>query len=175
MALTPQFHEAVRILDAFSDKDRLLLEGLCMKIRASEAALTDAAAPLLKRCIFSCQGLCCRNVTPESLIHMMDFVFILALDRSLEKTVSSCLKNENALYTSDCIFLKDGTGPCIFPDDLRPQVCITAFCGKDHSVGKEIARVKKAFVRMEWFIRIRKLKTLGKWIQHSLSDRSFRV
>ncbi len=161
MSLSPRFHEALRILDALTEKERLSLAGLSRNIRCSEAGLTAAAAPLLHRCTTVCKGLCCRNIVPDTLIDTTDFIFALSLDRALEKVIPVHLEKENAFYGTDCIFLEAGIGPCIFPAHLRPLVCITAFCGNDHGIRKEIARVKWAFFRLEGFIRVAKVRRLA--------------
>jgi hypothetical protein len=134
-----------------------------MKVSRAEAALSRAAAPLLNRCTTVCQGLCCRNIVPDTLIDTMDFVFALSLDCTLENGIARHLEKEDPLYATDCIFLKDGIGPCIFPTTLRPQVCITTFCGDDREIKKEIARVKRAFFRLEWFVRLRKWRHTAAW------------
>ncbi len=160
MSLSYRFREALKIIDSLNEKERFRIRTLCLKIRAAEKALTTAGADLLKGCGKTCHGLCCRNIAPDSLIDTMDFVYLLSLERRLKDAVSRCLVYENPFYTADCIFLKDRVGPCLFPPDLRPQVCITAFCGGDHVVRKEIARVKRAFVRLGFFVGTRKARAL---------------
>lgn len=161
MSLSPRFHEALRILDALTEKERLSLAGLSRNISRSEAGLTAAAVPLLHRCTTVCKGLCCRNIVPDTLIDTTDFIFALSLDGALEKVIPVHLEKENPFYGTDCVFLEAGTGPCIFPGHLRPLICITAFCGNDHGIRKEIARVKWAFFRLEWFVRGLKIRRLA--------------
>jgi len=159
MSLVPLFRDAVGILDALNETERTALSARCLKIRRAEAGLSAAAAPLLQRCLSACEGLCCRNIVPDTLIDSMDFVFILGLDRTLTQPISLCLEKEDPLYGTACIFLNGGVGPCLFPGDLRPQVCITSFCTGDHIVRTEIATVKWAFFRMEWFVRLLQFKS----------------
>jgi hypothetical protein len=52
----------------------------------------------------------------------------LALVGHLRESMAICLEYENRLLASDCIFLSNGKGPCIFPPAVRPEVCITTFC-----------------------------------------------
>jgi hypothetical protein len=49
--------------------------------------------------------------------------------------MGDCLARES-FFPSDCIFLENGTGPCLFPDSLRPERCIISFCGVEPSVRK---------------------------------------
>jgi hypothetical protein len=57
---------------------------------------------------------------------------------ALDDQMAACLKKEPALYISDCIFLKNGTGPCIFPHSVMPEMCITTFCFDETPAKKEI-------------------------------------
>ena len=60
------------------------------------------------------------------------------------------------MYSADCIFLQNGTGPCMFPEGVRPEVCVTTFCGNHRYVRKEISRLKRKFFKLDAFIRLRR-------------------
>jgi hypothetical protein len=58
-------------------------------------------------------------------------------------------------------FLARGRGPCIFADDLRPEVCITTFCADTTNLRCEIRDVKRGFAALGRFLVRQRLKTLG--------------
>jgi hypothetical protein len=79
-------------------------------------------------------------------------VYLLAMDASLAPRIEGCLVREEAFYTADCPFLEGGSGPCIFPEGLRPEVCITSFCRGGATVRQEIRRVRNAFRKLGRFV-----------------------
>jgi hypothetical protein len=84
-------------------------------------------------------------------------VYILTVEPALDAAVARCLRQESPIFTSDCIFLESGVGPCIFPPDVRPEVCITSFCRGDEALKKEIRRVKTCFWKLGVFVYTRRL------------------
>ncbi|MGB5986157.1 MAG: hypothetical protein WBG37_12705 [Desulfobacterales bacterium] len=145
-----QFQRAVKTLQTLTPDQRQQVRDLCLDISEAQKALRRKAAPLYTRCHTICKGLCCRNVTVEALVHHGDFVLLLTLAEHLKAQAAACLKNENPLYPADCIFLADGVGPCIFPDNVRPQICITAFCSDTAPARAEIRRLKVKFFKLDW-------------------------
>jgi hypothetical protein len=136
---------------------RLLLVRLCRQIQEAERSLNSAAASRLHGCLEECRGLCCRNLDLEAVFGVPDFVYILTLDPSLYSVIAACLGAESPIFTSNCPFLEHGVGPCIFPADLRPEVCITSFCRSDGALGAEIRRVKTGFWKLGLLLRFSRL------------------
>ncbi|MGE5257812.1 MAG: hypothetical protein ACM3KE_14135 [Hyphomicrobiales bacterium] len=133
---------------------------LCRRIQDAERQLNAAAALRLKGCLEGCRGLCCRNLQLEAVFGIPDFVYILALEPLLEAGIGECLRGEDSLYSSNCPFLEGGVGPCIFPSDVRPEVCITSFCRGDDAVKAEIRRVKMGFWKLGLLVGFRRIPLL---------------
>jgi hypothetical protein len=133
------------------------LNALCRKIQAAERRLNEAAARRLKGCLEECRGLCCRNLQLDAVFGVPDFVYILATEPALDAAVARCLRHESLIFTSDCPFLENGVGPCIFPPDVRPEVCITSFCRGDEALKPEIRRVKTSFWKLGVLVNTRRL------------------
>ena len=159
MGLKYKFKKAQEIIERSGNKDLIAIKGICEEIQRSQNKLLEQAKDVLKYCNDRCRGLCCRNIYPDDIITLADFVYILAMENSVESSVrdkiSECLKKET-LFSSSCIFLKRGEGPCIFPSDLRPEMCIISFCGGDTTIKKEINMVGSKFSKLIRFILLRK-------------------
>jgi hypothetical protein len=158
MSLAYQFKQAQKILRDLNSEDVSALEQICREIQVAEIDLQEKSKSLMTRCIHQCGGICCRNVQSDLIISHWDFVFILALKPFLKRNILRCLEKEKPFFSADCIFLENGSGPCIFPADARPEVCIVTFCDDTSPVKKEIASVKRKFFKLIWFILIRKVK-----------------
>jgi hypothetical protein len=153
--------EAVR---RWPPEGRPLLARLCRQIQAAERRLNAAAALRLQGCLKDCQGLCCRNLDLEAVFGVSDFAYILAMDPSLDSAITASLRYERPIFTSNCPFLKDGVGPCIFPPDVRPEVCITSFCRGDSALRVEIGRVKTSFWKLGFLLHVRRLPFIHRLI-----------
>jgi hypothetical protein len=158
MSLNYQFKQAQKIIFGLNPEDTKCLQKICREIQAAEIALQEKSKDLMTRCIKKCGGICCKNVQSDLIISHWDFVFILTLKPSLENDMLICLKNEQPFFSSDCIFLEDGSGPCIFPYDIRPEVCIVTFCDDTSPVKKEIVSVKRKFFKLTWFVLLRRIQ-----------------
>jgi hypothetical protein len=169
MGLIYPFKSALRIISTLTQKEHFKLLKMCSEIQIAENELNLKASPLLDQCASACKGLCCRNIILDSIIGLDDFIYILLLDPSIEYTISSCLQNRSFLYSSNCIFLSNGVGPCLFPSTIRPQVCITTFCFHDHLIKREIAAVRKNFFALEWFIRLKRTEMIGRKVMAVLN------
>ena len=163
MGLKYKFKKAQEIIERTGNQDLVALKGICEEIQRAQSKLLEEAEDVLKYCKDRCRGLCCRNIYPDDIITLADFVYILAMENSVERSmreeISECLKKET-LFSSSCIFLKGGEGPCIFPSDLRPEKCITSFCGGDTTIKKEINMVGSKFSKLIRFILLRKPRAL---------------
>jgi hypothetical protein len=157
MGLKYNFKKAQGIIEGSGDKDLIAIKGICKEIQIAQNKLLEEGKDVLKYCD-RCRGLCCRNIYPDEIITLADFVYILAMESALREKISECLKKET-LFSSNCIFLKGGEGPCVFPSDLRPEKCITSFCGGDITIKKEINRVGSKFNKLIRFILLRKPRT----------------
>ncbi len=164
MSLRHLFRQAEKIIADSSQEDLERLERICLEIRDAELELQEKAKPIMSRCIHRCGGICCRNVQIDLIIGLWDFLFIMISKPFLKEKIEECLEKEEPFFSADCVFLNDGVGPCIFPSDARPEVCLVTFCGDTSTISKEIARVKKAFFRLTWFVMTRKLKSICKWL-----------
>ena len=160
MYLNSKFKQAQKVIRETSPHDLIPLHIICREIKAAEIALQEKSKDLMTRCIKKCGGICCKNVQSDLIFSHWDFVFILVLNPSLEEDILKCLEKEQPFFSSDCIFLKDGNGPCIFPDDSRPEVCIVTFCDNTSPVKKEITGVKRKFFKLTWFFFLRKIRRL---------------
>ncbi len=158
MSLNYQFRQAQKIIRGLNPEELKSLQKICGEIQTAEIALQEKSKDLMTRCIKKCGGICCKNVQSDLIISHWDFVFILTLMPSLENDMSTCLKKEQPFFSSDCIFLNDGAGPCIFPDDARPEVCIVTFCDNTSPVRKEIIGVKRKFFKLTCFVLMRKIQ-----------------
>jgi len=154
MRLAYQFESARHILAGMAAGDLEMLTTACRRVQQAQAALLTAAAAEMRRCTTACRGLCCRNVQLDAVIGLWDFLYILVLSHELAPRIEECLQQETPFFSADCIFLSDGVGPCIFAPDIRPEVCITAFCTDDRPVKHEIDRVKRTYLKMIWFVRL---------------------
>ena len=160
MGLRHSFTSARRRIAALDGEERETLLAVCRDIRHAQEALTEKAAPLLASCM-ACQGLCCRNIHPADIITEWDLVYILAMAPQIEAAMAVCLAREG-FFPADCIFLENGTGPCLFPDNLRPERCIISFCRVEPSVEKEIGRVMSGFSRLIRFFMFRPFRRLSR-------------
>lgn len=157
MSLSYCYRQAAHILPRLHPGSRGVLKSLCRQIQVAERRLNAAAAARLKGCLEECRGLCCRNLQLDAVFGVPDFVYILATEPALDAAVARCLRHESPIFTSDCPFLENGVGPCIFPPDVRPEVCITSFCRGDAALKADIGRVKKNFWKLGFFLWTRKL------------------
>ncbi len=172
MSLKYSYKRARKIIDGLppEGRDRIIL--VCRDIRQAQNALLRSAADLLPRCTDRCQGLCCRNIQEESLITFWDLFYILITEERLRAKIARHLENEDPLFPSDCVFLENGVGPCIFPSDVRPERCLTAFCFDADPVRKEIGRVRFAFHRLAWTTQSLRIRTVFRSVAPWLSPRS---
>jgi hypothetical protein len=159
MGLHHDFKTARKKIAALDDSECRILLTICEELCGAQQALTRKAAPLLAQCMAGCQGLCCRNIRVADIITTWDLVYILAMAPQIEPEIAASLANE-PFFPSDCIFLKNGTGPCLFPDNLRPERCIISFCRVEPSVEREIGAVMKGFNRLIRFFRLRPFRRL---------------
>ena len=154
MGLQHDFKSARKKIASLDGDENEILSNICAEIHAAQQALTEKAAPILAQCMTGCKGLCCRNIRVADIITLWDLVYILAMQPALGARMAACLEKEG-LFPTDCLFLENGTGPCLFPDHLRPERCIISFCRVEPQVEREIAQVMKGFSRLIRFFMFR--------------------
>lgn len=170
MGLNYKLIRAAGILGALTSAEHRRLNRICTDIRGAEARLTSRSAPLMEGCLERCQGLCCRNAAFDDIIGLGDLVYILHGAPRLEQTMRACLVDEAPFFTADCPFLSRGRGPCIFADDLRPQVCITTFCADTTGLRGEIRAVRHGFAALDRFLMRHRLRAaLARLLQLNVS------
>jgi hypothetical protein len=157
MSLGYCYKKAVIIVQQLPAGSRSVRDVLCRRIKDAERNLNAAAASRLKGCLEDCRGLCCRNLQLDAVFGIPDFVYLLSVEPALESKMAECLRRENPFFTSNCPFLAAGVGPCLFPSDVRPEVCITSFCRGDETLKSEIRRVKMGFWKLGVFLHLRKV------------------
>lgn len=160
MSLGYYFRKAVKTIDQLTPSDLADLCRRCREIQVAEEKLLAGGQSAFRRCYSGCEGLCCRNVAIDEIIGFSDFIYLLALAGHLRESMAICLEYENRLFASDCIFLSNGKGPCIFPPAVRPEVCITTFCNDVAPVKQEIRKVKFLFMKLNLYIFLLRAKTL---------------
>ncbi len=164
MGVKGKFKFAGKIIDGFNSETMEELEFLCLEIRRRENALLIQADDLMKSCAVHCGGICCRNIYTDAVINLWDCVFILASRPEMSSTIFQCLAHEDPLFTSDCVFLKNGSGPCIFPSDIRPFTCIATFCDDDAPVKQEIRSLRKGFRKLARFVTAARVKSTFSYV-----------
>jgi hypothetical protein len=162
MGLSYDFKAAKKRLDKLDAEEREDVLSICREIYDAEKALTEKASPILARCMVKCKGLCCQNIIPADIITEWDLLYILFMAPQVEKQMADCLKMED-LFSQKCIFLANNAGPCIFPDNIRPERCIISFCSLESSVEKEIAQVMKGFSRLIRYFMFRPVRRMWPW------------
>jgi hypothetical protein len=159
MSLGYSFRKAVKTIDGLNCYDLDKLKKLCREIQTAEEELQSAGSAAFTRCYSGCAGLCCRNLAIDEIIGFSDFIYILITAGHYRKVIEDSLKNENRIFAADCIFLLNGKGPCIFPQNVRPEVCITTFCMNVSAVCKEIRKIKLLFIKLNSYVFILGAKT----------------
>jgi len=160
MALGYFFRKATKTIARLTPSELAGLTRRCREIQVAEEKLLKAGGSAFLRCYSGCEGLCCRNLEIDAVIGFSDFIYILTLAGHLQESMAICLKNENRLFTADCIFLLNGKGPCIFPPTSRPEVCITTFCTDVESVKQEIRFVKLQFMKLNFYLLFLQFKII---------------
>jgi len=62
-----------------------------------------------------------------------------------------CAESES-LFSANCVFLKNGTGPCMFPSGTKPHKCIATFCGRTGAVRQELRALRSSFNKLSRFM-----------------------
>ena len=172
MSLNHKFRQAEKIIDQLDGPQTRQIATICTEIKAAEGRLVKAARSNIRRCYANCVGLCCHNAQLDAIIGTGDFVYLLTVIPKMKERIARCLQGEVILFTSNCLFLRNCKGPCIFPFHSRPEVCITTFCEDDSAIRKEITAVKKQFMKLNGYLSWYQSTALLKY-GRSLLERCF--
>ncbi len=160
------FKRAVRITQNLSPTDKTLVKEMCRAIQKSQKALLYAAQDIMFKSIQKCRGLCCKNLDIDSIFSLWDFIYILTLEPGMKDEIQERLDTHTSLYLSPCPFLRDNEGPCIFPDTVKAQICVTTFCSDDQTIRPFIKTVNLNFYKLCWLVQYLRLKrTIQKMVQ----------
>jgi hypothetical protein len=157
LSLTYKYSKAQKIISGLNAEELNALREICQQIRWAENRLKRDAREVFRYCHERCLGLCCRNIQPDDMITLLDFIYALTLRPSLGEEIPQHVENE-PFYTADCIFLAGGEGPCIFSPDLTPEKCVISFCGDDPVVSEGVRLVRSKFNQLAGYIRWRASK-----------------
>ena len=171
MLLQKKFQKAVAIVGRMRPDEVSQLKKICREIQVAEERLLAASTELIQRCTQSCEGLCCRNLKSGQIIDIYDFVFILTAAPGMKAQIRKRVGHQPLDFTADCVFLENGAGPCIFPFNTRPEVCITSFCGREEQIGTEIRQVTRRFAALRRFVLFQKPRRLKRRLQRWILGR----
>jgi hypothetical protein len=158
MSAKYKFKKAQQIIQKLDAGNLQALNTVCRDIQRAEENLSIRAESILRACANGCKGLCCRNIRPDDIITLLDCVYIMTLESSMKSVISECLEEEG-LFSSRCIFLENGQGPCIFPSNVRPEKCIVTFCGDISPVTSEIRHLRSRFNALSRFLLLQNAKS----------------
>jgi hypothetical protein len=156
MELGKKIQKAQTIIHSFEGTHRTRLLDICVEIQHAQAALNLAADTFFQECAERCKGLCCRNICINDVITQLDLIYMLSLHEEIFPQVENCAQAET-LFSADCLFLQNGTGPCIFTADAKPERCIITFCQDTRPISSEIKAVRSGFSKLSRYIRLRRL------------------
>ncbi|MCP4721633.1 MAG: hypothetical protein GY860_19415 [Desulfobacteraceae bacterium] len=154
------FQKAIKISQNLSPHDKIRVKNLCNTIRKSQEKLICAADLAMLNCLTKCKGLCCKSLDIDSVFSLWDFIFILMSAPQFKDEMQECLDSYNSMYLSPCPFLKDNTGPCIFPSGIKAQLCVITFCSNDEKIKKYIKVVNLNFYKLCWLIQYLRIKRI---------------
>jgi hypothetical protein len=155
MELEKKIQKAQTIVDSFHGEGRRRLLDICRGIQFAQDALNRDAADCFKDCLERCQGICCRNICINEVVTLLDLIYILSMQTELAAQVRDCARRET-LFTADCLFLKNGTGPCLFSANLKPERCIITFCVETRSIRSQIKAVRSRFSKLSRYTKFRR-------------------
>ncbi len=147
--------KANRLIKSFPAKDLIVLKGICNRIQLAQENFLQYAAEYFDYCHTTCKGLCCRNIHVSHIVTLLDFIYILVLDRGLLPPMRKAADRER-LFPANCLFLRNRAGPCMFGPTSKPERCILTFCQDLHPLRPEIKAIRRGFNHLSRFIIFRK-------------------
>ena len=155
MELKNKIQKAQTIIDSFVGEERTRLLDICFDIRKAQDALNIEAQNFFKDCAERCKGICCRNICINDVVTLLDLIYILTIQKEIADQVESCAQGET-LFSADCLFLRNGTGPCLFQANTKPERCIITFCADIRPIRREIKAVRSKFNKLSRYTKIRR-------------------
>jgi len=150
------FKKALKVLASLNEEEKSELETACLGIKSSQNDLLAAADGAMAICTETCRGLCCKNLDLDTVFTLWDFIYILSIVPEVKTSVAEHLAPwSTPSGPAPCPFLKNGDGPCLFPGDVKPELCAVTFCSTQDNFKKEIRRVSLGFFllacRVQWW------------------------
>ncbi len=152
MVLLSRYNQAAALLAGLDACRRRKLEAACRRIQKVQQEILRQGAVYLEHCGRVCKGLCCRNLNVAEIVSFYDFVLVLVSCPSLADLIAQRARAARKSHSADCVFLKDGRGPCLFPPDLKPERCVTSFCFHTGKIRRELSWLRRSFTRLVWLI-----------------------
>lgn len=150
LELQYKIQRALRFIDSLSGKERETLQNICFEIQRAQAALNAAAESYLQRCMLECRGICCKNININDVVTQLDLVYILSMKAASSGQIIELAESEK-LFSADCLFLKDGQGPCFFPANVKPERCMMTFCENTRPIRRELKAIRSKFNKLSRF------------------------
>ena len=147
--------KANRILKSCTAKDLIALKEICTRIQSAQENFLRHADDYFDFCHKQCKGLCCRNIHVGHIVTLLDFVYILGLDREILPRIRKAADQER-MFAANCFFLRDRAGPCMFGPSSKPERCILTFCQDLQPLRPEIKAIRAGFNRLSRFVILRK-------------------
>lgn len=142
------FHKALNVLSAVSCERKTELEEIGRRIAASQKSLIRKAENEMVYCTQTCRGLCCKNLDPDTIFTLWDFICILVVHPEMETVIDGQLEEMPLQSPAPCPFLRNRKGPCMFPPFVKPELCVVTFCYGEERIKEEIRRVNRDFFRL---------------------------
>ena len=155
MQLQYTIEKARKLVDSLTGSQALRLNGICEEIRQAQRRLNDEAEPFFERCIQQCRGICCKNIHINEIVNFLDLIFILTLAPEIYTELHRAASREQ-IFSADCLFLRNGSGPCLFPSTIKPERCILTFCQDTTPIGREIKAVRSRFTKLSRYTKLRR-------------------
>ncbi len=148
MVLISRFRRAAAFLEGLDASQRARVDSACLRIKKAQQAILLRGAAYLEHCGRVCRGLCCRNLKVDEIVSLYDFILVLASAPLSADLIAERARAAKGLQNADCVFLKDGSGPCLFPEDLKPERCIASFCFSTGLIRRELSCLRRSFTRL---------------------------
>ena len=155
MELERNIEKARKLIDSMTGAQGSRLRDICRGIRTAQDRLNHKAAPFFENCMRRCKGMCCKNIHINEIINMLDLIYILSLMPQLYGSLIPIARKEQ-IFSADCLFLQNASGPCIFPHNVKPERCIITFCEDAAPIRNEIQSVRAKFSQLSRYTKFKR-------------------
>lgn len=155
MQLLYHIEKARKLVNSMAGDQAQRMRHICREITAAQQRLNAEAEPYFVRCMQRCQGICCKNIHINEIVNILDLIYILTVKPGLYPTLKASAANER-IFSADCLFLQNGTGPCLFPSDIKPERCILTFCEDTTSIRHATRAVRSKFSKLSRYTKLRR-------------------